>query len=72
MNNKEEYRDRAANCRREAEVTNLPNVREQCLRAALAWEVMAARLELSEAYRADEAARKDAEPLWRSAPRPHR
>ena len=72
MNTAETYLERAADCRHDAEQTNLPNVREQCLRAAAAWESMAERLHLSQEYREGEAARKAAEPLWRSAPRPHR
>lgn len=72
MNAAETYLARAADCRHEAEQTNLPHVREQCLRAAVAWESMADRLRLTEKYRADEAVRKASEPTWRSAPRPHR
>jgi hypothetical protein len=72
MTSKEEFLERAEGCRYEAERTNLPNVRDQCLRAAAAWESMAARLQLAESYRADEAVRKGGEPAWRSAPRPHR
>jgi hypothetical protein len=52
------YLQRAAECRRVAEQTMLPNVREQCLRSALAWDDMADRVRLSEKYRAEEAARK--------------
>jgi hypothetical protein len=54
----EVYTERAAECRREAEKTLLPNVREQCLRSALAWEDMADRARLAEKYRAEEAKRK--------------
>jgi len=54
----ETYLERAAECRREAEETTLPNVREQCLRSAFAWEDMAARVRRAEKYRADEARRK--------------
>lgn len=52
------YSERAAECRREAEGTILPNVREQCLRSALAWEDMADRERLAEWYRVEEARRK--------------
>jgi len=72
MSTVETYQARAADCLLEAELTTLPNVREQCLRAALAWQSMADRALLAEKYRADEAARKSCEPAWRSAPRPHR
>jgi hypothetical protein len=72
MSTAETYQARAADCRLEAEQTKLPNVREQCLRAALAWESMADRVQLAEIYRADEAARKACVPAWRTAPRPHR
>jgi hypothetical protein len=72
MNTLEVYLERAADCRREADQTILPNVREQCLRAAFAWESMADRLRSTEKYRADEAVRKGSEPVWRSAARPHR
>jgi hypothetical protein len=72
MDTAETYQARAAECRREAEQTNLPNVRELRLRAARTWESMADRVHLTEKYRADEAARKGCEPTWRSAPRPHR
>ena len=54
----ESYLDRAAECRREAEQTTLPQVREQCLRSAFAWEDMADRVRLAEKYRAEEAKRK--------------
>ena len=54
----ETYLERAAECRREAEQTILPNVREQCLRSAFAWEDMADRVRLAEKYRAEEAQRK--------------
>jgi hypothetical protein len=72
MSTAETYQARAHDCRLEAEQTNLPNVREQCLRAALAWESMAERMQVADKYRADEAVRKGCEPSWRSAPRPHR
>ena len=58
MTTLETYLQRAADCRREAEQTILPNVRKQRLRAAFAWEDMAHRLQLAEKYRAEEVARK--------------
>ena len=54
----EGYLQRAAECRRDAEQTILPNIRERCLRSALAWDEMADRVRLSEKYRAQEATRK--------------
>ena len=55
------YIERAAECRRDAEATSLQNVRERCLSAAQAWETMANRVRMTEAYRADGVARKAAE-----------
>ena len=54
------YLERAAECRREAEQTILPKVREQCLRSAFAWDEMAARTRVAEKYRAEEVERKRA------------
>ena len=54
----EMYVERAAKCREEAAKTTLANVRERCLRSALAWDAMAAQLRVAEVYRANEAARK--------------
>ena len=56
------YRERGAEARRDAAVTNLDNVRERCLRSAAAWEGMAARLERTQRMRADIEARKAATP----------
>lgn len=39
------YRDRAAECARDAAATQLPNVRERFRRSEEAWLSMAARLE---------------------------
>ena len=58
MSTLEMYTARAAECRREAATTTLANVRERCLRSAVAWEGMAHELQVTEAYRANEAARK--------------
>ena len=54
----EMYIERAEECRREAASTTLANVRERCLRSALAWEAMAEQLRVTEEYRASDAARK--------------
>jgi len=52
------YRSRASEARAEAEAATLDNVRDRCLRAAAAWEAMAARAERSDTHRAQaEAAR---------------
>ena len=45
------YLDRAAEARNEAEAAILDNVRERCLRAAVAWEKMAARAAWTDAAR---------------------
>lgn len=39
----EEYLDRAEDCRRQAQNTPLPRVREKCLRAAEAWDKLGER-----------------------------
>jgi len=52
------YTKRAAECRGEAEAATLVNVRDRCLGAAVAWEDMAHRAQLTEIYRANDAARK--------------
>jgi len=54
------YRARAEESRKEALATNLANVRERCLRAAEAWEAMAARAQRSDANRARAEAEKAA------------
>lgn len=54
------YLERAADARREAESTPLQNVRDRCLRAAEAWEQMAARVERTGKMRAETEARKAA------------
>ena len=58
MNQLDFYLERAAAARREAEAATLSNVRERCLRAALAWDEMAARAARTERMRADTEARK--------------
>ena len=54
----EMYVERAAQCREQAAETTLANVRERCLRSALAWESMADQVRVTENYRADDALRK--------------
>lgn len=54
------YLARAAQNAREAQETELANVRERCLRAEKAWRAMAERLVKSEAERARQAAGKAA------------
>lgn len=56
------YNDRAADCRREADASNLVNVRERCLSAAEAWDHMADRVRRTETFRAEDAARKSGQP----------
>lgn len=58
---REFYRTRAAEALRDAEAASLDNVRDRCLRAAAAWEVMASRLARTEHMRAETDARKAAE-----------
>jgi len=55
------YVTRAAEARRDAEATTLANVRDRCLRAAIAWEAMAARAARTGRLRAEAAAKKAAE-----------
>ena len=54
------YAARAAEARADAEAATLDNVRERCLRAAGAWEAMAARARRSDVFRAKQAAEKEA------------
>jgi hypothetical protein len=56
------YTERAADCRRQADVTNLVNVRERCLSAASAWDDMADRVRRTQVYREEDAARKATQP----------
>ena len=55
------YLERAAAARREAEAATLDNVRDRCLRAAKAWDEMAARAARTERMRAETEARKAVE-----------
>ena len=52
------YLERASEARRDAANTPLQNVRDRCLRAAEAWEQMAARVERTGRMRAESEARK--------------
>jgi hypothetical protein len=52
------YTERAADCRRQADATNLQNVRARCLSAADAWDEMADRVRRTQVYREADAARK--------------
>jgi hypothetical protein len=55
------YNQRAADCRRDADQTQLVNVRDRCLSAAAAWDNMADRVRRTQTYRVEDAARKVAE-----------
>lgn len=55
------YVARAAEARAEAARSNLANVRDRNLRAAAAWDEMAARATRTDRQRADQEARKAAE-----------
>lgn len=52
------YHARAAEARADADQATLANVRDRCLRAAAAWDVMAARATRGDRLRAEEAERK--------------
>jgi hypothetical protein len=54
------YTARAADARADADSATLDNVRERCLRAAAAWEAMAARAHRSDVFRAKQEAEKAA------------
>jgi len=57
------YEARAAQARSEAEAATLDNVRDRCLRAAAAWDAMAARAQRGDTLRAKQAAEKEAAAL---------
>ena len=57
------YRIRAAEAQRDAEAATLANVRDRCLRAAEAWEAMAARAQRSDTFRAKQEAERVAAAL---------
>ncbi|PWG02899.1 hypothetical protein [Sphingosinicella humi] len=52
------YLARAAEARTDADAATLDNVRDRCLRAAAAWDNMAARAARSERMRAEAEAKK--------------
>lgn len=52
MNDLDTYRARAAEAREAADAAVLDNVRERCLRSALAWEEMVERVERTAEMRA--------------------
>ena len=54
------YTTRAAEARADADAATLDNVRDRCLRAAEAWEQMAARVERTGRMRAETEAKKAA------------
>jgi hypothetical protein len=54
------YTARAAEAHADAEAATLDNVRDRCLRAAAAWEAMAARAHRGDTMRAKLAAEKAA------------
>lgn len=59
---REFYVTRATEARADAEAAQLANVRERCLRAAAAWEVMADRAARTDRMRAEADAKKAAMP----------
>jgi hypothetical protein len=54
------YEARAAEARADADGASLTNVKDRCLRAAAAWEAMAARAHRGDVFRAKAAAAKAA------------
>ena len=54
------FRAQAATMQEQGQATVRDNVRDRCLRAADAWEAMAARAHRSDIFRAKQAAEKDA------------
>jgi hypothetical protein len=54
------YTARAADARSDADAATLDNVRDRCIRAAEAWEAMAARAHRSDVFRAKQEAEKAA------------
>jgi hypothetical protein len=54
------YLARAGEARADAEAASLDNVRDRCLRAAAAWDAMAARAQRSDTHRARLEAEKGA------------
>jgi hypothetical protein len=64
------YIERASAARREADAATLDNVRDRCLRAAAAWDEMAARAARTERMRAETEAKKALEAATAAAPAP--
>ena len=64
------YLERAAAARRDANEATLANVRDRSLRAAAAWEEMAARAARTERMRAETEAKKAMEAAAAQAPVP--
>jgi hypothetical protein len=56
----EQFSARADEARADAEAATLGNVRDRCLRAAAAWEAMAARARRTDVLRAKQQAEKQA------------
>jgi len=54
------YQARATEARADADKASLANVKERCIRAAEAWEAMAARARRTDTHRANAAAAKAA------------
>jgi hypothetical protein len=54
------YMARANEARADADKASLDNVRDRCLRAAAAWDAMAARAQRTDTHRANAAAAKAA------------
>jgi hypothetical protein len=54
------YVTRASEARADADQASLDNVRDRCLRAAAAWDAMAARAHRSDVHRAKAEAEKQA------------
>ena len=57
------YTARAKEARNDAAAATLDNVRDRCLRAAEAWEAMAARAQRSDTFRAKQEAERAAAAL---------
>jgi hypothetical protein len=56
----EQFTARADEARADAQAATLDNVRDRCLRAAAAWEAMAARARRTDVLRAKQIADKEA------------
>jgi hypothetical protein len=62
------YLERASAARRDADEATLANVRDRCLRAAAAWDEMAARAARTERMRAETEAKKALEAAMAPTP----